>query len=191
MTITQDLVFLRQKSTDVESVKEAKRIILQLDDALTNAPNGMGVAAIQIGIPKKISVFYNSKKEKKYLINPEVVEKTEEFVFYNEGCLSMPGYFQNTPRHRSIVIKNQVIDGDQFREEQWCFYYDKEESTNYEAITCQHEIDHFNGILLTDYKVLNIPIISKEKKIGRNEPCPCGKKDSSGKPLKYKKCCGK
>lgn len=183
MTITKDLAYLRQKSTNVESVEEAKSIIPKLDEALASTSNGMGVAAIQIGIQKKISVFYNSKKEKKYLINPEIIEKQEEFVFYNEGCLSMPGYFQNTPRYRSVVIKNQVIDGDQFREEQWYFYYDKDESTNYEAITCQHEIDHFNGVLLTDYRVLNIPVIVKKEKVGRNDPCPCG----SGK--KYKKCC--
>jgi peptide deformylase len=185
MTITKDLAYLRQKSTDIESVEEAKNIIPKLDEALINAPTGMGVAAIQIGIPKRISVFYNAKKEKKYLINPEIIEKLEEFVFYNEGCLSMPGYFQNTKRHRSIVLKNKVIDGDKFREEQCYFYYDKDNSTNYEAITIQHEIDHFNSVLLTDYRVLNIPVVTKEGKIGRNELCSCGSKK------KYKKCCGK
>ncbi|GAH08836.1 unnamed protein product, partial [marine sediment metagenome] len=73
--------------------------------------NGVGLAAIQIDIPKKVGVIkYNNKTL--YLINPEFVEKEEEFVYFNEGCLSFPGIYFSTKRYRHYTIKNKRIEDD-------------------------------------------------------------------------------
>jgi peptide deformylase len=191
--IITDIGFLRQKSEEVASIEEATSLISSIKKVLENIDNGIGLAAIQIGFPKKIAVLkvgVDENKEPLYLtlINPELEEAFDEIIFFREGCLSMPNYFQNTKRYRQIVIKNQVIDGDKFREERQMYYYPDGEDDNfsknhvYTCIAIQHVLDHFSGGLIIDNVVKNNPII-KSQKIGRNDSCPCG----SGK--KYKKCC--
>lgn len=188
--IITDISVLRQKSEPVVTVEEAKDLIKKIKVVLDGVKNGIGVAAIQIGIPKKVAVLRVTKEEFVYLINPELEEGIEEFIYLREGCLSMPGYFQDTKRYRQIIIKNQVIDGDRFREERQMFYYpmkDEDNTTKADPLVCiavQHELDHFSGKLITDNVVRRAPLI-RSPKVGRNEPCPCGSKK------KYKKCCGK
>ena len=87
-----------------------------------------------------------------------------------EGCLSIPNKIISTNRYNEVHVINE-IEG-----------YEPIIATNFLAIACQHEIDHLDGILMTDRQTK--PIINKIK-IGPNEKCPCG----SG--LKYKKCCNK
>ena len=195
MKIITDINFLRQKSTNVDSVEEAENIIGKIKGELINIDHGVGLAAIQIGIPKKVGVIKNGKDKDgnftfQYLINAELIDTDDEIVFYKEGCLSLPGYANNTKRFRQITIRNDVIEDGEFREEQRVFYYpmkDEYDYMNSDPLTCiavQHELDHFDGKLITDVMVKSEPITSSGK-IGRNEPCVCG----SGK--KYKKCCGK
>ena len=179
MKITQDHSILRQKSTPIESVKEALEIMPKLEEALKQS-GGVGVAAIQIGIAKTIAIFNNSKGVA-YLINPQVKETKDEFIYPREGCLSIPNKFFDTLRYKELVITNSVIDGDRFREETWYFSYD---DIPLETIAVQHELEHFEGKLILDHNVKLEPV-KVEKKAGRNDPCPCGSK------LKYKKCCGK
>ena len=185
--VIQDLNILRKKSDPVESVEEAKSIIDQLEVALDKKDNGVGLAAIQIDIPKRVGVIKYYDKVL-YLINAEFVEKEEEFIYFNEGCLSLPGTYFNTKRYKHYIIKNQRIEGDHFEEDTLYFYYseDKQESGNdgLIAIAVQHEVDHFNGKLIYDVKdERKIKPIERTKKAGRNDKCPCG----SGK--KFKKCC--
>ena len=182
--IVQMIDTLRQKSTPVESVQEAKGIIAKLEAGFPE--NGIGLAAIQIGIPKQVAYTkYGGKVS--YLINPEIIDKQDEFVFCGESCLSFPGVSRDTNRYKQITIRNQVIDGDHFREETQSYYYspDTEEAGNdgLLAIAVQHEIDHFSGRLLIDYNIRIEPIRNVIPKVGRNDPCHCG----SGK--KFKKCC--
>ena len=184
--IVQDLDALREKSEPVASVEEATGILSKLGSALASHDNGLGLAAVQIGIPKRVGIMTKTDGSKMTLINPEFVEADEEFIFMNEGCLSFPDHFINTKRYRQFVIKNQVIDGDEFREEIQYFYYDTSSgnSDGLLAIQVQHELDHFDGILFQEHEDdTKIVPIKTDKKIGRNEKCPCG----SGK--KYKKCC--
>lgn len=182
--IVQAIDQLRQKSLPVESVQEAKEILAKLEAAFPE--NGVGLAAIQIGIPKRIAYTkYNDKVS--YLINPVLVEGIDPFVFFGESCLSFPGVSRDTNRFKQVLIKNQIIDGDVFREETQSYYYspDAEEAGNdgLLAIAVQHEMEHFEGKLLIDYNIRIEPIKNATPKVGRNDPCPCG----SGK--KYKKCC--
>jgi len=191
--IVQDLQVLRQKSVNVENNKEdidkAKAIILELKDTVSKISYGVGLGAIQIGTPKKIAVIkYNN--DFLTLINPELIEGEDEFIFFKEGCLSLPNKYLNTKRYKQIQIKNSYIEEDSLKEQVLCFYYDKDESINNDglvAIAIQHELDHMDGKIITDFEQIlkPEPIIREDKKIGRNEPCICG----SG--LKYKKCCGK
>ena len=151
---------LRKKSTTVETVDDSTRKLL--DDMLQtmyNAP-GIGLAAVQIGILKRIIVIDVSKKEEEkkplFLINPEITYQSEETSIYEEGCLSLPGYFAEIERPAKCKIN--YID-----------YHGKKAELEAEGLlsTCvQHEIDHLNGILFIDYlsKLKKDMIIKKLKK---------------------------
>jgi len=150
------------------SLEEAERIWPVLEASL-DLSKGFGLAAIQIGIPKKVAIIvYNGQKYR--LLNTEIVAKNTEVVIYNEGCLSIKGKTINTSRYAEITIIDDILG--------------RKELSGYKdgllPIIFQHEIDHFEGKTIFDHKL--IPV-RKEVKIGRNAPCPCG----SGQ--KYKKCC--
>ena len=185
--IIQDIAFLKQKSTLVNSLEEAKEIITKLEETLIATSNGMGLAAIQIGIPKKVGII-NGRQGPIHLINTELVSQEEAFVYTDEACLSLPNQFYNTTRYYHTTIKNFRIEDDKLVEEKLYFFYSpdpKDNSDHLDAIAVQHELDHFDGILINSYDVKLKPIEREMPKIGRNDRCPC----NSGK--KYKKCCGK
>jgi len=186
MSIVKNINALRTKSMDVASVEEAMSIIKQIDKEFVKVKKfGVGLAAIQVGIPKRVGVI-NYKNKTIYLINPEVVDKKREFVFGQEGCLSFPNQYINTKRYTDFTIDNHVMDGDKLRKERQYFYYDinDEHSDGLLAIAVQHEMDHFDGKVFTDIEAEKTEsTIRREVKTGRNDPCPCG----SGK--KFKKCC--
>ena len=154
---------LRKKSTTLETVDDSIRKIL--DDMLQtmyNAP-GIGLAAVQIGILKRLIVIDVSKKEEEkkplFLINPEITYQSEETSIYEEGCLSLPGHFVEI--ERPAKCKVNYID-----------YHGKKTELEAEGLlsTCvQHEIDHLNGILFIDYlsklkKDMIIKKLVKQKK---------------------------
>ena len=154
---------LRKKSTTLETVDDSIRKIL--DDMLQtmyNAP-GIGLAAVQIGILKRLLVIDVSKKEEEkkplFLINPEITYQSEETSIYEEGCLSLPGHFAEIERPAKCKIN--YID-----------YHGKKAELEAEGLlsTCvQHEIDHLNGILFIDYlsklkKDMIIKKLVKQKK---------------------------
>ena len=192
--IVQNIASLRQKSELVTSVEEAKGIILELEDTLRPLEHGVGLAAIQIGYAKKIGVIKKNDGTFIHLINPELVESIDEFIFVNEGCLSFPNVFKDTKRYHQVIIKNQRIEEDKFEEETLSFYYSKDaEEPGNDGLVCiavQHELDHFDSRLIHDHNIVSEPIVRSEVKIGRNEPCPCGSKKIDGSPKKYKHCCG-
>ena len=129
--------------------------------------NGVGLSAIQIGIPIRAALAIIGDKVHK-LVNPRIIGKSTEEIKYNkEGCLSIPNKYVNTVRRKSVTVGddiNVVVEYEGF-----------------EAIVVQHEIDHMDGILMTDR--IEVPVRNMNK-IGRNERCPCGSRK------KYKKCCG-
>ena len=136
---------LRKKSDDLKKVDNDLRKLL--DDMLETmyAAPGIGLAAVQLGILKRLIVIDVSKdKDKKsplFLINPEIIFKSDETSVFEEGCLSLPGYFAEIARPAQCQIK--YID-----------YYGKKKELNASGLlaTCiQHEIDHLNGILFIDY----------------------------------------
>lgn len=182
--LTDDLELLQSQSETVSDVGEIKGIFQELEYVLDKHKNGVGLSAVQIGIPKKVSLIKYGKKRVE-LINARVIDSSDSFTHTGEGCLSFPGLFVSVPRFEHITIKNNVIREGILEEETLYFYYSKDEKENGNdgilALAVQHEIDHFSGKTILDYKVIKEP--AKSNKVGRNEPCPCG----SGK--KYKKCC--
>ena len=136
-----------------------------MDDMLETmyAAPGIGLAAIQIGIPKRIIVLDIDQKEGQknpmFFVNPEIIEKSENSSIYEEGCLSVPGQFAEISRPEKCFVK--YLD-----------YYGQKKEINAEGMlaTCiQHEIDHLEGILFIDYlsklrKTMIVKKLSKQKK---------------------------
>ena len=136
---------LRKKSETLESVHDELRKLM--DDMLETmyAAPGIGLAAVQVGILKRLIVIDISKeKEKKnplFLINPEIISKSTKTSVYEEGCLSLPGYFAEIERPAECQIEYIDYDGKK-----------KEMKASGLLATCiQHEVDHLNGRLFIDY----------------------------------------
>jgi peptide deformylase len=166
MTVKQILTepnkILRQVSKPVESVSKEEQILM--DDMLETmyAANGIGLAAIQIGVPKRIIVMDLSrdeeKKEPRYFVNPIIKNKNSDKATYEEGCLSVPNQFAEIDRPSTSVVEYLDYDG-------------KKQILNAEGLlaTCiQHEMDHLEGILFIDYlsklkKSMILKKLSKKK----------------------------
>jgi peptide deformylase len=172
------------------SIEEGNKIATELLEILAERKDGIGLAANQVGIDASVAVV--NVREPIILINPEVVEVSEEIPYY-EGCLSFKGKGIQTKRYKNIVITTEQEEGELYFSgaenpsdgkgswERKSSDEQDEELRLLEAICVQHEIDHLNGMTIMDRKMISTVI--NAAKIGRNEPCPCG----SGK--KYKKCC--
>ena len=166
MTVKQILTepnkILRQISKPVERVSKEDQILM--DDMLETmyAANGIGLAAIQIGVPKRIIVMDLSgkeeKKEPRYFVNPIIKNKNSDKATYEEGCLSVPNQFAEIDRPSTCVVEYLDYDG-------------KKKILNAEGLlaTCiQHEMDHLEGILFIDYlsklkKSMILKKLSKKK----------------------------
>ena len=161
--LTEPNDFLRKKSLPVEKVDDELRQIM--DDMLETmyAAPGIGLAAIQVGILKRIIVLDISKQDEPknpmFFVNPEIIEKSTINSTYEEGCLSVPGQFAEIDRPKKCHIK--YLD-----------YYGNSKELTAEGMlaTCiQHEIDHLEGILFIDYlsklkKTMIVKKLSKQKK---------------------------
>ena len=136
-----------------------------MDDMLETmylAP-GIGLAAIQIGVPKRIIVLGISKdpekKEPMYFVNPVIVSTSKNNITYEEGCLSVPGQFAEIDRPDRCHVKYLDYNGN----------YKELKPEGLLATCIQHEIDHLEGILFIDYlsnlkKSMIIKKLSKQKK---------------------------
>ena len=136
---------LRQVSRPIETIDgEVKKLADDMLETMYDAP-GIGLAAIQIGVARRMLVLDVSKEgeDKKPLvfINPEVVSASDTRSVYEEGCLSIPDYYAEVERPAVITVKHLDRDG-------------KEQLTEADGLlaTClQHEIDHLNGVLFIDH----------------------------------------
>jgi len=167
MAIRQILVepneILRKKSFPVEKVdEELQKLMNDTLETMYAAP-GIGLAAIQIGVPKRVIVMDIAQKEgpKKpmFFVNPEIIFKSDNNSTYEEGCLSVPGQFAEIDRPNKCQINYLDYHGEK-----------KEIEVEGMLATCiQHEIDHLEGILFIDYlsklkKSMIIKKLSKQKK---------------------------
>ena len=160
--ITEPNPILRQVSKSVAGVGKEEQNLM--DDMLETmyAANGIGLAAIQIGIPKRIIVMdiskEKNKKEPRFFVNPVIKNKDKLKSTYEEGCLSVPNQFAEIDRPKNCEI--EFLD-----------YYGEKKILKAEGLlaTCiQHEMDHLEGILFIDYlsklkKSMIIKKLSKNK----------------------------
>jgi len=136
---------LRQASKPIETVDgDVKKLAADMLETMYDAP-GIGLAAIQIGVPRRMLVLDVSKegddKAPLVFINPEVVASSDERSVYEEGCLSIPDYYAEVERPAKITVRHLDAEG-------------REQVTEADGLlaTClQHEIDHLNGILFIDH----------------------------------------
>jgi peptide deformylase len=160
--LTEPNKFLRQISEPVETVGELERELMNDMLETMYAANGIGLAAIQIGLPKRIIVIDLSKEENKktpmYFVNPLIIKKNDEKTTYEEGCLSVPNQFAEIDRPSKCEV--EYLD-----------YNGNKQNLQAEGLlaTCiQHEIDHLEGILFIDYlsklkKEIIIKKLSKQR----------------------------
>ncbi len=154
--LTEPNNLLRTKSLKVEKVdKDLQKLMDDMLETMYAAP-GIGLAAIQVGVPKRVIVLdigwqYNSensnedkkviKKNPMYFINPEIITKSLNNSTYEEGCLSVPGQFAEVARPEKCKVKYLDYHGQP-----------KELLAEGMLATCiQHEMDHLEGILFIDY----------------------------------------
>ena len=160
--LTEPNPILRQISESVKQVgKEEQKLMDDMLDTMY-AANGIGLAAIQIGVPRRIIVMDISKdenkKEPRYFVNPVIKNKDKLKSTYEEGCLSVPNQFAEIDRPKTCNV--EYLD-----------YYGEKKLLKAEGIlaTCiQHEMDHLEGILFIDYlsklkKSMIIKKLSKNK----------------------------
>jgi len=176
--LKHDNPLIHKKLREV-SVEEGMSIATELFQILNERGDGIGLAANQVGIDAQVAVL--NVREPLILINPKIISQENEIPYY-EGCLSYPKKGVNTKRYRDIVVKTEQEESDWYFSGEPTDNIDDTNLRTLEAVCVQHEIDHLNGIICMDRKV-ETSYKRTEKKVGRNEPCPCG----SGK--KYKKCC--
>ena len=157
---------LRTKASPVETVDDELRKLL--DDMLETmyAAPGIGLAAPQVGVPKRVVVIDVARegedKAPQVFVNPEIVSRADEASVYEEGCLSIPDYYAEVERPKEVTVRYIDLDG-------------KEQEIRAEGLlaTClQHEIDHLNGVLFIDHisRLKRDMVVRKFKKMARDKP---------------------
>jgi peptide deformylase len=136
---------LKQVSKPVDVVDDALRALM--DDMLETmyAAPGIGLAAIQVGEPKRIIVMDLARegepKAPRYFVNPEITWKSEELFTYEEGCLSVPEIYDEVERPARVRLSYLDYNGVKVEEEAEGLF----------AVCIQHEFDHLNGVLFIDH----------------------------------------
>ena len=156
---------LRLISKPVEKVtSEVRKLADDMFETMYDAP-GIGLAAIQIAVPLRLITMDLSKKEDeggpkpRVFINPEIIGASEELSVYEEGCLSIPEYYEEVERPATVRIRYLDLDGKTV----------EEEADGLFATCIQHEIDHLNGVLFVDYlsKLKRDRVMKKFTKIAK------------------------
>jgi len=156
---------LRLVSKPVAKVDaEIRKLVEDMFETMYGAP-GIGLAAVQVGVPKRVVTTDLAKKDEpknpKVYINPELLWASEERAAYEEGCLSIPEYYEEVERPAHVKVRYTDLDGNE-----------QEIEANGLLATClQHEIDHLNGVLFIDHisKLKRSRVIKKFAKAAKRE----------------------
>ena len=146
-----DQAVLKQVSQPVEGVDDALRALMDdMLETMYDAP-GIGLAAVQIGEPKRVIVMDLGDRDAAedaepvrkplYFVNPEIVWASEETAPYEEGCLSVPDIFEAVERPAKVKLRYLNYQGEQVEEDADGLY----------AVCIQHEMDHLQGVLFIDH----------------------------------------
>jgi peptide deformylase len=156
---------LRSVSEPVKKIdREIKDLVADMFETMYDAP-GIGLAAIQVGVPKRVVTMDLSKKEEEQqplvFINPEILWRSDEKATYEEGCLSIPEFYEEVERPAQVRVKYLDLDGKE-----------QELEANGLLATClQHEIDHLNGVLFIDHisRLKRARVTKKFAKVAKRE----------------------
>jgi peptide deformylase len=146
LTVDADLATLKQVSKPVAGVDDDLRALMDdMLETMYDAP-GIGLAAIQVGVAKRVIVMDMSRgedapPEPRYFVNPEILSASDETVPYEEGCLSVPDIFDEVERPARVRLRYLNYHGELVEEDADDLY----------ATCIQHEIDHLNGVLFLDH----------------------------------------
>ena len=188
--IVKNKDFLHKKTEHVATIQEGEAIANKLIEALDELSHGIGLSAIQIGIPKAVSIVRVRKDNPPIiLMNPTIVEASKEKLIFTEGCLSLPGKLANTIRSLKVTVStlnhaNPLSfgpDTDPVTRES-----SGKDLGLLESICVQHETDHTNGILMIDAGIRFVPTVEKKVKHGRNDKVVV-EKSGETQYIKYKK----
>lgn len=157
---------LRLRSDPVgEITDEIRRLAADMLATMYDAP-GIGLAAIQIGVPKRLVTIDLGKTEEDrnpmVLVDPEITWASDEMRVHEEGCLSIPEYYEEVERPDRVKLRYRNLDGDLV----------ETEADGILATCLQHEIDHLNGVLFIDYlsRLKRTRVVKKFEKAARREP---------------------
>jgi peptide deformylase len=156
---------LRQVSDPVKTVDaEVRKLVDDMFETMYDAP-GVGLAAIQVGVARRVITVDTAKKDEpkqpQVFINPEVVWSSQERNTYEEGCLSIPEYYEEVERPAQVKVRYTDLDGKTH----------EVEADGLLATVLQHEIDHTNGVLFIDHisKLKRDRVIKKFAKAAKRE----------------------
>ncbi|MDI1364721.1 MAG: peptide deformylase [bacterium] len=140
-----DLAVLKQKSATVETVTDdLRRLMDDMLETMYDAP-GIGLAAVQVGEPIRVIVMDLARDGEepapRYFVNPEILTSSEETHAYEEGCLSVPDYYDDVERPSKVTLRYMNYQGEIVVEEAEELY----------AVCIQHEMDHLEGVLFIDH----------------------------------------
>ena len=163
LTVDADMAVLKQVSTPVETVDDDLRVLM--DDMLETmyAAPGIGLAAIQVGVAKRVIVMDLAKTDEppapRYFINPEILWASEDTGPWEEGCLSVPDIYEDVDRPLEVRLRYLDYNGNLVEEDADELY----------AVCIQHEMDHLNGVLFIDHlsRLKRERAVSKVKKAAR------------------------
>ena len=146
LTVADHASTLKQKSKPVEGpvTDELRSLMDDMLETMYAAP-GIGLAAIQIGVPQRIIVMDLARGDDpprpSFFVNPEIVWKSDEMAFAEEGCLSVPEIYDEVERPAKVGLRYLNYQGEQIEEEAEGLY----------AVCIQHEMDHLEGVLFIDH----------------------------------------
>ena len=156
---------LRVVSEPVDRITdEIRRLADDMLETMYDAP-GVGLAAIQIGVPKRVITMDVSKSETErqplVLVNPEIVWASEEKRVYEEGCLSIPEYYEEVERPDRVRFRYTNLQGETV----------EQDADGLLATCVQHELDHLNGVLFIDHlaKLKRDRVVKKFAKAAKRE----------------------
>lgn len=136
---------LKHKSSEVKLFDiNLKKIVKDMFDTLNDSGNGIGLAAPQVGVKKRIVIVdlkENNKSSPVIFINPVIIKESRERLVNEEGCLSIPGYYAEVERAKEVDVEWYDLEGEKVTKTFSGLF----------SICIQHEIDHLDGILFIDY----------------------------------------
>jgi peptide deformylase len=165
LTVDTDLATLKKKSAKVAVVDDDLRALMDdMLETMYDAP-GIGLAAIQVGEPKRVIVMDISRgedpKRPRYFVNPEIVWASDELAVYEEGCLSVPEIYDEVERPAAVRIRYLGYDGKPVEEDAEGLF----------AVCIQHEMDHLEGVLFLDHlsRLKRERAVAKVRKAAKDE----------------------